>query len=97
MKEFNFSTLVKKSDNYTPASLMHNYAKLHPSMHFGYLSCGKPYLDIAGTRYYYDHWKTIAVSPRSEMVTVYLVDNTLVPMPGTEGDWSKKHWGGETS
>lgn len=95
MNEFNFSTLVKRSDNYTPASLMHNYARQHLSMSFGYNKYGNAYLEIAGIRYFYNRWKIIAVSPNSQMVTVYLNDLELVPMPGTEGDWGRKHWGGE--
>ena len=94
MNEFNFSTLVKRSQNYSPTSLMHNYARQHPSMSFGYDRYGNAYLEIGGIKYFYHHWRVIAVSPRSEMVTVYLTDVHLVPMPGTEGNWSEKHWGG---
>ena len=94
MNEFNFSTLVKRSQNYSPSSLMHNYARQHPTISFGYSKHGNAYLKIAGIHYFYHHWRVIAVSPRSEMVTVYLNDLELVSMPGTEGDWEKKHWGG---
>ncbi|MBQ4273476.1 MAG: hypothetical protein IJB94_00705 [Clostridia bacterium] len=94
MKEFNFSTLIKKSDNYTPGELMHAYAKQHYGVGFGFNSYNMPYIKLADVKYYYDRHKTIAISPNSEMVTVYLTDNPLVPMPGTEGDWGKKHWGG---
>lgn len=95
MNEFNFSVLMKKSQNYTPSSLMHTYAQQHPSASFCYDLNGKPYLLIANVRYYYKHWRIIAVSPNSEMVTVYLEDpHALVPMPGTEGNWGERHWGG---
>lgn len=72
MNEFNFSTLVKKSQNYSPSSLMHNYARQHSNMSFGYTKHGNAYIEITGIRYFYHHWKIIAVSPSSEMVTVFL-------------------------
>ena len=72
MNEFNFSMLVKRSQNYTPSSLMHKYAQQHPSTSFGYDKYNKPYLEVANVRYLYDRWRIIAISPNSEMVTVHL-------------------------
>lgn len=92
MNGFNFSILVKREENYTPSNLMRDYAKKHPGMIFSYSKYGQAFIEITGIRFFYDHLKIIAVSPQSEMVTVYLTDNPLVPMPGIEGDWGKKHW-----
>ncbi|MBQ9801919.1 MAG: hypothetical protein IJW51_02470 [Clostridia bacterium] len=72
MNEFNFSVLMKKSQNYTPNGLMLTYAKQHPSTSFGYDKHGRAYLLLANVRYFYNRWRVIAVSPNSEMVTVYL-------------------------
>ena len=97
MSEFNFNMLVKKSQNYSPSSLMHNYAQQHPSTSFGYDKYGQAYLELANVRYFFDHWSTRSISQHSEMVTVFLTDIHLIPMPGTQGNWGEKHWGKEST
>ena len=72
MNEFNFSMLVKKSQKHEPYELIRSYAEQHPGMKVGRTAYGKTYLMITGIKYYYDHTRIIAVSPNSEMATVYL-------------------------
>ena len=94
MAHFNFTTVVSNTENYTPASLMKRYADKQPRARFDYNKYGSAYIEINGTRYFYDHLKKIPLSKHRDVVTVHLIDNVLVPMPGTEGNWGEKHWGG---
>ena len=92
---FNFTTIVSNTLNYTPSSLMKSYADKYANVHFDYNKYGSSYLEIAGVRYFYDHIQKIALSKHRDLITVHLIDNVLVPMPGTEGNWGEKHWGGK--
>lgn len=61
-----------RNANYTPRSLMYDYAKAHePSVqfHFGV----PPQLIIGGVRYGYDHWDITHVDDHTDRVTLYLI------------------------
>ena len=82
MNHFNFSVLKEKQEKQTPRQLMLQYAQNHSNVRFGYNEYNTPYIEICNVKYLYECCKTIAVSQNSEMITVYLSDNPLVPTPG---------------
>ena len=86
MAHFNFTTIVSNTENYTPASLMKSYADRYANVHFGHNKYGSAYIKLAGVQYFYDHLQKIPLSEHRDVVTVHLIDNVLVPMPGTEGN-----------
>lgn len=60
------------STNYTPRSLMLQYAKEHPEEATADYGCVQ-YLLINGRRYAYDHWSIENTAPGVDTITLHLV------------------------
>jgi hypothetical protein len=72
-----FTTIFPTTRNFTPSDLMNDYAKLNPRATFARDQYFNAYLLIAGTRYYYDHYKIENGSDDGSIaVTVYLKEKT---------------------
>ena len=68
-----FTAIVPETRNFTPSDLMYEHAKLNPRATFARDHFFSPYLLIAGTHYYYDHYKIENGSDDGSIcVTVYL-------------------------
>lgn len=63
--------ITDPQENFTPAGLMHRYAKKTPGAQFAYGNWGEARLLIEGRLYQYHHWMITAEGGR-ETVTLYL-------------------------
>jgi hypothetical protein len=72
-----FTSIIPETGNFTPSDLMNDYARLNPRAKFCRDHYFSAYLLIAGTRYYYDHYKIENGSDDGSIcVTVYLKEKT---------------------
>ena len=72
-----FTTILPETRNFTPSDLMIDYARLNPCAKFDRDHFFSPYILMAGTRYYYDHYKIENGSDDGSIcVTVYLKEKT---------------------
>lgn len=67
--------ITEPQENFTPAGLMHRYAKKTAGVQFAYGHFGQARLLIAGSAYQYHHW-SITAEGGQNVVTLYLEEMT---------------------
>lgn len=60
--------VVTRSENFTPADLMKQYADLNPNVSFSRSFWGNARLTIEGLKYRYHHWDIIPEDSRTIVV-----------------------------